>query len=177
MGLTVFTEADFRGQSATFRDDVPNLQDSGLNDRIVSLRAGRGEVWEVCEHARYRGRCVVVSGEEADLSKNGWSHAISSIRRIRSGRMPRSDQRDPGGLVLFSRPEFSGERRLIDRAVPDLAELDFDDRAMSLRVGRGEAWDVCAERRYRACHTVEGDWSDVRELPIRGRISSVRPRY
>jgi hypothetical protein len=177
VGLTVFTEAEFRGVSATFRDDVPNLQQSGLNDRIVSLRVGRGEIWEVCEHARYRGRCVVMSGEEPDLSRNGWSNAISSIRRVRRSTVSTPDDSRSQGLVLFARPGFTGDRRRVDGAVPDLDELGFDDLAMSLRVGRGETWDVCAETRFRDCYTVNGDWRDLRDLPLRGRISSVRPRY
>jgi hypothetical protein len=176
VGLTVFTETDFGGRSATFREDTPNLLESGLNDRIVSLRVGRGERWEVCEHARYRGRCVVLSGEEADLSRNGWSHTISSVRRVRRGEADSRNESATDGLVLFSRPAFSGDRRRVQRAIPDLSELEFDDRAMSLRVGRGESWDVCAETRYRDCQTVDEDFRDLRELELRGRISSVRPR-
>ena len=176
IGLTVFTETDFGGRSATFREDTPNLLESGLNDRIVSLRVGRGERWEVCEHARYRGRCVVVSGEEPDLSRNGWSHTISSLRRVRRGDSTPRDGSDMEGLVLFSRPGFSGERRRVQRAISDLSELEFDDRTMSLRVGRGESWEVCAETRYRECRRVDGDLRDLRELELRGRVSSVRPR-
>lgn len=176
VGLTVFTEANFGGRSATFREDISNLLESGLNDRIVSLRVARGEQWEVCEHARYRGRCVVVSGEESDLSRNGWSNTISSVRRVRRGDTYTRNEDGPGGLVLFARPGFSGERRRVQRAIPDLSELEFDDRAMSLRVGRGESWDVCAETRFRDCQTIDEDFRDLRELALRGRISSVRPR-
>ena len=176
VGLTVFTEANFGGRSATFREDVPNLADSGLNDRIVSLRAPRGEYWEVCEHSRYRGRCVVVSGEEPDLSRNGWSNTISSIRRVQRGDAGVDGEEDRGGLVLFARPGFTGERRRVLRAIPDLSELGFDDRAISLRVGRGESWDVCTETRYRDCQRVDEDVRDLREIDLRGRISSVRPR-
>jgi hypothetical protein len=68
-GLTVFDDRNFRGRSATLRNDTPNLQAIGLNDRASSLRVGPGEQWEVCEHANYTGRCVVVSGSEADLAE------------------------------------------------------------------------------------------------------------
>ena len=39
-GITVFEDRDFRGKSATYTRDVANLADSGLNDRISSLKVG-----------------------------------------------------------------------------------------------------------------------------------------
>src|SRR5258705_2395640 len=65
VGITIFTDQNFRGKSSTFREDVPDLEPLGLNDKISSI--GRGQQWEVCEHCNYQGRCVVVSGEEPDL--------------------------------------------------------------------------------------------------------------
>lgn len=85
VGITVFADPNFRGKSATYRQDVPDLQPLGLNDKVSSLRVGRGEQWEVCEHANYQGRCVVVSGNEADLRRNSWNDLISSFRRVRVG--------------------------------------------------------------------------------------------
>jgi hypothetical protein len=73
VGLTVFTDRNFRGRSATIRDDMPNLQAIGLNDAVSSLQVGPGEQWEVCEHANYEGRCVVVSGSEFDLRPSKWN--------------------------------------------------------------------------------------------------------
>src|SRR5687768_18103360 len=52
VGLTVFADRDFRGRTATIREDMPNLQAIGLNDLVSSLRVGRGEQWEVCEQDR-----------------------------------------------------------------------------------------------------------------------------
>ena len=34
IGITVFRDENFRGQSATFRQDIPDLRQLGLNDRI-----------------------------------------------------------------------------------------------------------------------------------------------
>jgi len=72
VGITIFTDQNFRGKSSTFREDVPDLEPLGLNDKISSLRVGPGEQWEVCEHSNYQGRCVVVSGLEPDLRRNSW---------------------------------------------------------------------------------------------------------
>src|SRR5215831_18406457 len=82
IGITVFADLNFRGKTATFRQDVPDLRPMGLDNRIRSLRVGRGEKWEVCEHANYQGRCVVISGEEPDLRRNQWDRIISSMRRV-----------------------------------------------------------------------------------------------
>src|SRR5262245_16110979 len=78
IGLTVYVDPDFEGESATFREDVSNLQFVGLNDKVSSLRVARGEVWEVCENANFEGRCQVFSGDEPDLRRNKWSDIISS---------------------------------------------------------------------------------------------------
>jgi hypothetical protein len=57
----------------------------GGRDGRSSLRAGPGELWEVCEHANYQGRCAVVSEEERDLRRIGWNDIISSARRVGGG--------------------------------------------------------------------------------------------
>jgi hypothetical protein len=86
VGLTVYTDPGFRGESATLRDDIADLRSVRLNDEITSLVAGRGEMWEVCENTGFTGRCHVVSGEDADLRRVGWNDKISSARRLRGGR-------------------------------------------------------------------------------------------
>lgn len=56
VGITVFADRNFRGESATFREDVPDLRPFGLNDKISSLRIGPGEQWEVCERPEYESK-------------------------------------------------------------------------------------------------------------------------
>lgn len=82
--ITVYRDANYRGQSMTFRQEVPNLRNSGLNDAISSMRLGRGS-WEVCEDANYRGRCQVVSGDVSNLGRTGMNDRISSLRPARRG--------------------------------------------------------------------------------------------
>ena len=69
LGITVFTDRNFHGKSATYREEIPDLEPLGLYDKISSLRVAQGERWEICEHSNYQGRCVVVSGNEPDLRK------------------------------------------------------------------------------------------------------------
>lgn len=176
IGLTVFADRSFRGQSATFRDDVTNLQPSGLNDRVSSLRVGRGERWEVCEHAGYRGRCVVVSGSEGDLNDSGWNDVISSARRVdRPGGVGGIRPPVAMGLELFSRDAFGGDRRRFTGAESDLRRVSFNDLARSLRLAPREVWEVCVQVNFRDCEIVNADVRDLSRFNLARRISSVRP--
>ena len=82
--ITVYRDANYRGQSMTFRQEVPNLRNSGLNDAISSMRLGRGS-WEVCEDANYRGRCQIIDGDVSNLGRTGMNDRISSLRPARRG--------------------------------------------------------------------------------------------
>jgi len=82
--IAVYQDANYRGRSMTFREAIPNLRNSGLNDAISSLRLGRGS-WEVCEDANYRGRCQVINGDVRDLGRSGMNDRISSLRPARRG--------------------------------------------------------------------------------------------
>lgn len=182
VGLTVFAEPEFRGESATFREDVPNLQSVGLNDRISSLRVARGELWEVCEHANYGGRCQVISGAETDLRENRWNDIISSVRRVRdngrgNGRGRGRGRGGPsgGGLELFSEVGYSGERRLFSNEMANLQSIDFNDRARSLRVEGTGSWQICADANFQNCVIVDRDTFDLGRVGMTRRISSVRP--
>lgn len=82
IGITVFQDRNFRGRTLTFQRDIPNLRSYNMDRRISSLRIGPGEQWEVCASPNFRGGCVVVSGEESDLRRNGWNDRIASVRRV-----------------------------------------------------------------------------------------------
>ena len=82
--ITVYRDANFRGQSMTFREEISNLRNSGLNDAISSIRLDRGS-WEVCEDANYRGRCQIISSDVRDLGRTGLNDRISSLRPARRG--------------------------------------------------------------------------------------------
>lgn len=82
--ITVYRDADYRGASMTFRDEVANLQSSGFNDAISSMRfQGR---WEACTDAYFRGQCQVFEDDVRNLSRWGMNDRISSLRPVRGGR-------------------------------------------------------------------------------------------
>jgi len=189
IGITVFEDRGFRGRNATFRDDVPDLRRVGMNDRIQSLQVAPGEMWEVCEHDNFGGRCQVFSGTESDLRPRGWAGQISSMRRVRGGGggYPRPPIYPPtyppppvapGGMTLYANRNFGGSSRTLNGPTPDLRVLGFSDKAESLRLPRGQVWEVCKDIEYRDCVQVTSDYPDLRRLRnLAGEISSARPYY
>ena len=181
IGVTVFADSNFRGRNATFRDEVADLARYGLNDAIDSLQVGPGEVWEVCEHASFAGRCQVFSGAETNLRARGWGDSITSMRRIRGGggggRPPTYAPIPPQtyGLEVFSDRQFKGERRMLTGPVVDFRSINFNDRAESLRLPPSQSWEVCIDRDFNNCRVINSDWPDLGGLGIRERISSARP--
>lgn len=190
IGITVYEDTNFRGRNATFRDDVADLRQTGMNDRIESLEVAPGEMWEVCVDAFFRGRCQVFSEYEPDLRRRGWARQISSMRRVRGGGgypppvyPPQPPVYPPGpptgggrGLVLYENRNFRGSNRTLMGPTPDLRALGFNDKAESLRLPRGEVWEICRDIEYRDCLQVNTDWADLRGLRrMSGEISSARP--
>jgi len=81
--VTVFRDADFRGASARYDSEMPNLANSGFNDAISSMTF-RGD-WEACTDAYYRGQCVVFRDDVSNLRNSGLNDRISSLRPVRGG--------------------------------------------------------------------------------------------
>ncbi len=174
VGITVFSDTEYRGKSATFREDVADLRTVDLNDRISSLRVAPGEIWEVCLHVDYGGRCQVFTGNEPDLHRRGdWNDEISSIRRVRGARR---GLRPPGAIrqiALYDRVGFRGSSRSLEGPMSSLGS--FGARVRSVRVTGGR-WELCDGTRWTdRCITVTESVPDVAAFDLKG-VSSVRPR-
>ena len=86
-----FYEHDnFRGRSFTADRSIGDFARFGFNDRASSavVRGGR---WDVCDNARFSGRCVALRpGRYPSLSAMGLNDRVSSVRRAgEAGRGPR----------------------------------------------------------------------------------------
>jgi len=81
--VTIFRDADFRGASFRFGDEMPNLRNTGFNDAISSMRFSG--TWEACSDAYYRGVCVTFSNDIRNLRNSGLNDRISSLRPVRGG--------------------------------------------------------------------------------------------
>ena len=187
-GITVSDDVNFQGATVTFRSDVPDLRNAQLNDRISSLQVAPGESWEVCEDANYAGRCIVVSGPERDLRTRGLNDMITSMRLVR-GRDDRGvrdergdrddrndrDDRRGEGITVSDDVNFQGATVSFRGDVPDLRDVQFNDRISSLQVAPGESWEVCENANYGGrCIVVTGAERDLRTRGLNDVISSMR---
>ena len=79
-------------------------------------------------------------------------------------------------ITLYEGREFRGRAVNVDRAVPNLHRLDFDDRTRSAVVERGR-WEVCEEPGFRGRCAVlrHGHYDSLRDAGVQWRIASVRP--
>lgn len=178
-GLTVFANPDYRGTSASFRNEIPDLRDYGLNDRVTSLVIDGGQAWEVCQDVNFSGRCRTFSGSVSDLRDAGWNDRISSLRPVRFNQ----GRRDSGwenrgrsaraGLVLYDRANYRGESMNVSGAATNLGTIG--DRARSVEI-YGGSWELCdGAGRNGLCVTVSENVPDLRRLGLRHGVTVARP--
>jgi uncharacterized protein YcfJ len=80
--VTFYEREGFEGRSFTTEKQIGNFQRIGFNDRASSV-AVLGERWEVCEDARFGGRCVVLRpGRYPSLAAMGLNDRVSSARTV-----------------------------------------------------------------------------------------------
>jgi len=79
--VELFSGPRFEGADIGLSRDIRNLTDIGFNDRAGSILIREGR-WEFCEHADFRGQCVVYGpGRYSFLEQ--MNNRISSMRRVR----------------------------------------------------------------------------------------------
>jgi len=80
--ITFYSGEGFRGQMYQATGPVWNFDRTGFNDRASSAIVDRGR-WQVCEDARFSGRCVILTrGSYPSLAAFGMNNAISSVRPV-----------------------------------------------------------------------------------------------
>ncbi len=82
--ITFYEREGFAGQQFTTDRPVGNFERFGFNDRASSVDVV-GTRWEVCEDARFEGRCVVLRpGRYPTLVSLGLNKRVSSVRLLES---------------------------------------------------------------------------------------------
>ena len=178
-GITVFADPNYRGASATFRTDTPDLRPYQLNDKPSSIDIAPGEVWEVCQDTNYANRCVTLSGSVSDLHSIGWNDRISSLRRVQSGYNRGQSQgtysypANAGRLILFDGVGYRGASRTVTSDAGNLGS--FGTRVRSVEI-LGGSWELCDNAAGRGrCITLSRSVPDLSNVGLNGRITSVRP--
>jgi Beta/Gamma crystallin len=183
-GITVYEDPDFRGDSVTFRNEVSDLRQEGLNDRISSLEVDGNQAWEVCRDVNFGGGCRVFQGSIENLRSEGWNDRISSMRAVgyarnnsnNRGRIS-GNQRGNGNyrdsrLVFYDRTNFRGDARDIVNGSSNLGSIG--DRARSVEV-YGGTWELCdGSSRNARCVTVTQNVPDLRTLGLRNGVEIAR---
>ena len=106
-GITFYEGEGFRGRAFTTDKQVWNFERLGFNDRASSAVVDSGR-WEVCEDARFEGRCVVLRrGSYDSLSGMGLNNRISSVRPVT--RSARYENEVPAPLAA---PNYDYRRRV-----------------------------------------------------------------
>ena len=80
--VTFYEHDGFHGRSFTADRTIWNFDRLGFND-TASSAVVRGGSWEVCQDARFEGRCVVLRpGNYPSLRSMGLNDRISSVREV-----------------------------------------------------------------------------------------------
>ncbi len=100
--VTLYESDQFAGGSVRVSNEIANLQRIGFNDRASSLVVEGGR-WEVCEDARFSGRCVVLGrGQYDSLRAMGLNDRVSSLRAVsKSAR-----NYNASGSYLAANPDY-----------------------------------------------------------------------
>jgi len=108
--ITFYQREGFDGRSFTTERQVRNFERYGFNDRASSAIVRRA-LWEVCEDARFGGRCVVLRpGRYPTLAAMGLDDRISSTRAISA-----SARIDPRRYAPAPVPVYDYSRRRNER--------------------------------------------------------------
>lgn len=105
-GLVIFDGANFTGNMREVYELIPRLGEIRFNDRAKSIIV-LGGAWEVCEHADFRGRCVILREDVRDLREFHLSRRITAIRQI-------TEQTDARHGLMFTRDAYGRIRYLQD---------------------------------------------------------------
>ena len=181
-GITVYEHPEFRGDSITFRDEVPDLRQHALNDRISSLEVDGNQSWEVCRDVNFGGGCRVFQGTIEDLRSEGWNDRISSMRVVNGrginsrgggwGNSRGNVNNRESRLVLYDRPNFRGDGRNVMNSATNLGTTGGRTRSVQVY---GGTWELCdGTSRNSRCVTVTDDVPDVRNLGFRNGVASAR---
>lgn len=108
--ITFYENDGFSGRSFATSRQVANFERFGFNDRANSVVV-LSERFEVCEHERFEGRCVILRpGRYPSLSAMGLSDRVSSVRPV-----SRTARIDDNRFAPVAEPVYDNRRRNNER--------------------------------------------------------------
>jgi uncharacterized protein YcfJ len=181
--ITFYEHEGFRGQSFTTDKQVGNLERFGFNDRASSVVV-TSDRWEICEDARFSGRCVILRpGQYPSLAAMGLNDRVSSVRDVSRDARIDEDRYAPAPVPAGAAPQitfyehegFRGQSFTTDKQVGNLERFGFNDRASSVVV-TSDRWEVCEDARFsgRCVILRPGQYPSLAAMGLNDRVSSVR---
>ena len=80
--VTFYEEEGYGGRFFTVESQLDDLRRSGFNDRASSMVVV-GDRWEICDDARFAGRCVALrAGSYPSMAAMGMNQRVSSVRTL-----------------------------------------------------------------------------------------------
>ncbi len=100
----------FQGRYFTTTKQINDFSRFGFNDRASSVVV-LNERWEVCEHARFGGGCIVLRpGRYASLSAMGLNDRVSSARIVSRSTRVSDGRYAPAPIPVYDNRRRNGER-------------------------------------------------------------------
>ena len=177
--VTFYEREGFEGRSFSTERPVRQLDRYGFNDRASSVIVLRDR-WEVCDGARFTGRCVVLRpGKYPSLAAMALNDRVSSARALQPNA--RVDDRryapaPPAAQITFyEREGFEGRAFSTVEQVDNFRRSGFNDRASSLVVLH-DRWEVCDGAGFTGRCVVfrPGNYPSLAATGLNDRVSSVR---
>ena len=177
--VTFFEREGFAGRSFTTQKQIDNFGRYGFNDRASSVVV-LGYRWEVCENARFSGRCVILRpGRYASLTAMGLNDRVSSARAVSRNARIDDDRYAPAPVAaqvtFYERERFAGRSFTTQKQIGNFQRYGFNDRASSVVV-LGDRWEVCEGARFsgRCAILRPGRYASLAAMGLNDRVSSVR---
>jgi uncharacterized protein YcfJ len=108
--ITFYEREGFQGRSFTTEQQVGNFERFGFNDRASSVVV-IGDRWEVCEDARFSGRCVILRpGRYSSLAAMGLNNSVSSVRDVSRNAQFDDNRYAPAPVAVYDNRRRNDER-------------------------------------------------------------------
>ena len=181
--VTFYENEGFQGRDFTANQEIRNFAQYGFNDRASSAVVV-GNRWEVCEDARFGGRCVVLRpGRYPSLAAMGLNDRVSSVRSVNANANAQiADNRyapmpapATPQITFYEHEGFQGRNFTANQQIGNFERFGFNDRASSAVV-LGDRWEVCEEVRFggRCVVLRPGRYPSLAAMGLNDRVSSVR---
>jgi len=108
--VTFYEDEGFSGRSFTTQKEIADFSRFGFNDRASSVIVANDR-WEVCDDARFGGRCIVLRpGRYPSLATMGLNDRISSVRTVDSQARIHESRYSPAPVAAYDYHRRSDER-------------------------------------------------------------------